>query len=576
MNNSRFSLPILVGFIGITQMAQANSLRPNPSFNFTSVAAKHIKVIADPKFEGRMTLRVGNTKAAAYIESVFRKNGLKLQEGKTSYQQPFEVTVGQEGTERNVASGVNSNGKSFNLKLETDYVPASGSTEMKMVSGPVIWLESEMPSGDLTGKIVAIARRLDPKNPNALLNTRITKAVELGAIGIIIVGPSADGRRELPLINTRSGIPRSLETVAIAMTRKSFESMTGINPVTTPASKTDSKTTIRLITETRVRKGDSTNVVGVIPGNDPVLKNEFIVIGGHYDHLGYGETGSRSGTAEIHNGADDNASGTAGVLTLSEYFSKTKSNRRTLIFQAYSGEELGLLGAVAWVQQNKELMPKIQTMINMDMIGRLRNKNLIIYCVNSANEFKTILDSVTINGVIPKYIMSSPGNSDHAPFINNKVPSLFFHTDLNPEYHTEKDTLDTINYEGMGLTIDYVRQSIEKIDQADKFGFAATVQPAGGGDPNRARRVRTGFMPNMGDGDGKPGMLLNGVTPGSPAEAAGVKVGDRLLEFDGKKINNVEELQKILTDAKPNVAVKIKVQRGNDVIELTITPLLPA
>jgi len=578
LSSQKLPLTLGIAFLGLVSVSWADYGK-TPSFDFQAVATKHINIVAHPDMEGRMTLRPGITKAAKYIEGVFKKAGLKMQSGKTVYQQPYEVTFGQEATAKSFATGKDHKGKSFKLAIEKDYVPTVGSVDLQLVSGPMVWFNSSMPTGDLTGKIAVIARRVDPISPEALMVIRATKATELGAKGIIIVGPSAEGRRELPYYTSRSGLPRRLEATSISMTRKCWKRVSGIDPLKSDSVIGQEVGSIQMSVELLAKKGIATNVIGVVPGNDPKFADEYIVIGGHYDHLGYGETGSRSGTSDLHNGADDNASGTAGVLTLAEYFSKTKSNRRSIIFQAYSGEEIGLLGSAAWARQNLDVMPKVQTMINLDMIGRLRNENVVIYCVESANEFEKLLDSIKVPGVKPKYIMSSPGNSDHASFIANKVPSLFFFTDLHEEYHTEKDTLATINFDGMGRVLNYVRQTIEKIDASDtRYAFAAkgmAAQPQGGGDPSRPRRVRTGFVPDMGGGDGKEGMALNGVTPGSPAEAAGCKPGDRLLEFDGKKINNVEDLQAALSDAKPNVAVKIKVKRGDQVLELMITPLLP-
>jgi len=325
-------------------------------------------------------------------------------------------------------------------------------------------------------------------------------------------------------------------------------------------------------------RGLSRNVIGVLPGNDPKLKDEYIVIGGHFDHIGLGETGSRTGADHIHFGADDNASGTAGVLTLAEYFANTKSNRRTIIFQLYSGEELGLVGSRAWVRDNPEKVSKIHMMLNLDMIGRLRDGALTAFCVDSAPQFSTLLDSIQVEGLKFSKVMSSPGNSDHAAFIAARVPSLFLHTGLHAEYHTENDHTETLNYPGMASVIEGARLIVEGVDQIDeKLTFSARPtggRPAAAGDPSATRRVRVGFIPDMAGSDER-GLRITGATPGSPAEVAGIRAGDILISFGGKAIKTVEDLQDALTSARAGTEVNVIVIRGGEQLTLKLTPTAP-
>ncbi|MFQ3586857.1 MAG: DUF4910 domain-containing protein, partial [Fimbriimonadaceae bacterium] len=236
---------------------------------------------------------------------------------------------------------------------------------------------------------------------------------------------------------------------------------------------------VRMITESEPNRGMGRNVIGILPGNDPAVQDEIIVVGAHFDHLGYGEVGSRTNADIIHPGADDNASGVAGVLALAEYFAVNRTNRRTMIFQLYSGEEVGLVGAAAWVRDHPETVRRISAMINMDMIGRLREGRLTVFSTSSSTEWDAILDEAKADGVV---VNKSPGissGSDHFPFARANVPNLFFHTGLTPEYHTENDTVDTINFPGMVSVIDLVRQVIQNVDAREKLPWNPEAQLGG-------------------------------------------------------------------------------------------------
>lgn len=546
--------------------------------NLEAVAASHLRVLANPKFEGRMTLRPGNNEARDYIARQMESAGLKPLKG-NSFNDPFEITIGERSTQSSFASfqvegkqGV----ETVRLELGKDFNPVMGSQKMKLVSGSLVFVGSAMPTEAVKGEIAVMYRKGGQGIPP--LGQRVASAAEKGARAVVLVGPSAVNRRELPLLVRQQGIAASTGLVAIGITSRKFEELTGMKYGQEVDGALKLPVRARMVTDTEPNRGTSYNVVGVLEGNDPKLKNEYIVFGAHYDHLGYGEVGSISGTDQLHNGADDNASGTAGLIALIDYYSKTKSNRRSIIFQAYSGEEVGLVGSNAWVRNNPEAVKQTQIMINMDMIGRLRNGRLIIYCTASAKELKGIVDATVIEGITPALPPGVPGNSDHAGFVRAGVPALFYHTDLHSEYHTEKDTLDTINFEGIGLVLEHVLGVAKKVDAMDSrlvFQGAAPAQRPSNNDNTgtSSRRVRVGFVPDMGSEGSGPGLRLNGAVQGSPAEAAGIKAGDILLTFDGKPINSMEDLQTALMDAKPNVKVKIKIIRDGKQLELEITPV---
>ncbi len=525
----------------------------------------HVRTLAHPNMEGRMTLTDGMYKSSDYIAREFKSYGLKPG-GNDGWFHLFDVTANQKPGAKNAARFWRGS-EDFLLEMGKDYVPLMGSKHMSLTTGEVLFVGSKKADEvqNVAGKWVLMYRT----NGAA----RVAAYAAAGAKGVVLAGPTGPNGLELPKFVRGQGISAQAGLPAIAITRDAFTRVTGLKWGVEPGSERTGLN-LRAITDLVPNAGKGRNVIGVLPGNDPTLKNEYVIIGGHYDHLGYGETGSRTGSDEIHNGADDNASGTAGVLALAEYFANNKANRRTYIFQLYTGEELGLLGARAWVRDYPEILKQTQVMINMDMIGRLREEGLTVFCVNSAPNFSTILDSMQVDGVKINKIMSSPGNSDHAAFIAARVPSLFFNTGLHAEYHTENDKTGTINFQGISQVLEIVAGSIEQIDQLDtRLTFVGTAAPAGG-DPNRARRARVGFIPDMTSEDPR-GMRISGVSPGSPAESAGIKAGDILVSFDGKAVPNIEALQEVLTAAKAGVAVKVVVLRGDQRLELSLTPAAP-
>lgn len=557
------------------------SAAPAPTSSFAidgAIPERHVRILASPEFGGRMTLAPSMYKTADYIKNEFKRYGLQPA-GNEGYFFTYDLQINQRPTKMN-AAGFRNGDQFMPLTLGTDYVPLVGSRHDTLLTAPVVFVgsKSAAESGDVAGKWVMMYRWNPSNARETSATTRANDFARAGARGVIFVGPIGEGRLELPLYARPQGISAQSGLVGVALHQKAFERITGIKFRTEPEKPIELPMQFRAVTGLETQTGRGRCVMAVLPGTDPKLKNEIIVIGAHHDHLGFGEVGSRTGNDILHPGADDNASGTAGVLALAEYFSRTGGNRRTIIFQAYSGEEIGLLGARAWVRANPQVVPNIQAMINMDMIGRLREERLTIFCVNSAAEFPSLLDSIKVQGVQYSKIMSSPGNSDHAPFIASRIPSLFFHTGLTQEYHTENDTVDTINWDGMTRVIEVVRQTVRGIDAFDQrlaFTAAPPAANTGGGDPNRARRVRTGFMPDLGATDPR-GLRLAGVTPGSAAEAAGVRAGDILVSFAGKAIRTVEDLQAALTDARAGQAVTIVILRGDQRLELQLTPQAPA
>jgi len=309
------------------------------------------------------------------------------------------------------------------------------------------------------------------------------------------------------------------------------------------------------------------NVIGMLAGSDPILKNEVIMVGAHYDHLGRGGEGSlapRSG--EIHHGADDNASGTAGLIELARVFGAQRPKlKRTLVFIAFGGEEEGLLGSNYYVNHPLVPLDKTTAMINMDMIGRMKDSKLMIGGVGTATEWRPLLAqtdfSLTLND-------DGFGPSDHSSFYSKQIPVLFFFTGTHNDYHKPSDTFDKINYNDEARILNLVARIVKDIDAADKrltYTTAKSAPPRTGG-----FRVYLGTIPNYADTN--DGLLLDGVRDDSPAAKGGLKAGDRIVKIGNTDVKNVYDYTQALGEMKAGQEYVFEVMRGTERLTLKITP----
>lgn len=330
------------------------------------------------------------------------------------------------------------------------------------------------------------------------------------------------------------------------------------------------------------------NVVGVLEGRDKILKNEAIVIGAHYDHLGRGGQGSlAANSTDIHHGADDNASGTAAIIELARQFAKDRSNKRTLIFIAFSGEEDGIFGSKYYVDNPVFPLDKTVAMINLDMVGRLKDDMLTIGGIGTATEWKSLVENANSRptSFTPVYDPSKVsyrklfrlqlnddgfGPSDHSSFYGKQIPVLFFFTGTHLDYHKPSDTADKINYDGEIMVVAYIAEIIKAIDQSltrPTYTVAKSSGTPGG---------RTGFSISLGTiptyADSTDGMLLDGVRENSPASKAGLKAGDKVIKLAGKDIRNVVDYTAAMSEMKPDVEYEIVFVRGGETLTLKIVP----
>lgn len=317
------------------------------------------------------------------------------------------------------------------------------------------------------------------------------------------------------------------------------------------------------------------NVIAVLEGEGPHA-NETVIVGAHYDHLGRGGFGSLAPwTKDIHNGADDNASGTAALLEIAHQLAtREKKPARRIVFMAFTGEERGLLGSAHYVKQPKFPLDNTVAMVNLDMVGRLKDNKLIVYGTGTAKEFDALVDD--LNKKYEFDITRKPGGfgpSDHASFYGKKIPVFHLFTGTHTDYHRPSDDADKLNIEGMRRITALTTEMVARIADADQKPTYVENKKhesiASSGTPGSGVRPYFGSIPDYADEvDGLP---LTGVSPGGPADKAGVKGGDIIVQFGESKISGIEDFEGALRKHKAGEKVKVKILRGKDMVELEVT-----
>jgi aminopeptidase YwaD len=314
------------------------------------------------------------------------------------------------------------------------------------------------------------------------------------------------------------------------------------------------------------------NVFAVLPGRDPALRGQYVVIGAHFDHLGTSTENALDPEAGmvVRRGADDNASGTAAVVELARLFVAHPA-RRSIIFVNFSGEEEGLLGSEYFVEHSPVPIDSMAAMLNFDMVGRLRDDRVIVYGVATATEFPALLDRANIS---PRLNIAMQGDgfgpSDQSSFYAKSIPVLYFFTDLHADYHRASDTPEKINGAGEARVVALAERVVRDIADAPArptyVRVAAPVQSTGA---REGGEVYLGSIPDMA-GDGTLGLRLTGVRAGSPADVAGIKGGDVIVEFGGKAVNDLYQYSDALYSHKPGDEVTVVVLRNGQRLTLTV------
>ena len=571
----------------------------------------HIKYLASPELKGRATGSPELEKAALYIAGQFQSFGLKPVSGK-SYELAFPAELGAKlGTDNTFT--FQDAGAAQELKEGQDFVPFNFSTNGKF-SGPVVFAGygitakeygyDDYAGLDVKDKLVLILRHEPQENDDksafagkkltehATFIAKMVNAKMHGARGVIWVNDVAahsTAEDKLEKFGTNGG-PRD---AGIFFVQIKFAAAEGwlraegrdlrqlekeidgdLKPRSFALARVSVDLSVDLIHEMKMVH----NVAAYLPGKTA----EYVIIGAHYDHLGLGDEHSLAPNqmGVVHPGADDNASGTAGVIELARWFSKQPQPQRGILFMTFAGEELGLLGSNWYV--NHPLLPEENAvaMLNLDMIGRVQGGKIFVSGAQTGTTLAKILEEV--KPPAPLRIDESGKNSgtnmndasDHASFASKQIPVLFFFSGLHADYHKPSDTADKIDAGDAAKVLDYVADIATHLSaDADRPKFVRVARPPAG-PVSRGDGGASGYGPDFGSipdfNEPPKGVRFADIREGSPAAKAGLKPGDIMIEFAGKQIGNLYDFTYALRDSKAGDLVLVKVLRGDQTIDAKV------
>jgi aminopeptidase YwaD len=531
----------------------------------------NIKYLSSDELKGRGNDMPELQKAARYVAAQFTACGLQPVNG--SYFQKYSATVGIEAGSENKLSGY-VNGVDFQVLGVSDSGKFSGS--VAFAGYGISWAPhyDDYAGLDATGKVVLVLRGAPQDSKEFADKTRfVEKALTAkahGAVALLVVNKASDD----PFLSFQAdAVIEHLGIPVLQVKRAVAEKLLGpakLDDLQAAIDKDFSNhsraLTARLEGQTDIirRTREIENVTAMLPGDDPQLKSEVIAFGAHYDHLGLGGRDSLAPdkTGQIHHGADDNASGTAGLIELGCAMHDVK-HRRSLLFLAFSGEELGLFGSAAYVKSPLIPLEKTEVMLNMDMIGRVKDHKLFIGDVGTAAEFQGILEEEAKSGNLKiEYSKTGTDSSDHLSFALKQVPSLFFFSGLHADYHKPSDTWDKIDAQSAADVLRLVERVALHLDQlAVRPKFVRVEEPprpVGGGGGGYGPWF--GSIPDMGDSEN--GVKFADVRAGSPAEKAGLKPGDVMVAWNGREIKNLYDFTHELQNSKVGDKVTVTVMRN--------------
>jgi len=562
----------------------------------------HLKYIASDDLKGRRAGSEEADKTSEYIAREFKTYGLSPAGENESFFQSFGFVAGVKmGLHNSFSASVG--GKQQKFSIDKDVRPlgfsSTGTFEGGVVFAGYGIVAKEKNYDDYAGLDVkdkaVLVMRFHPEGDNqhsefnqySGLRYKASKAKEQGAAALIVVtGPADTDTDELMRLTYdqsvgNAGVPSFTVTQASANRLLASSGLTikelqeKINKEKKPHSMTLADLSVKASADVEEIRRTSKNVIGYLEGSDATLKNEVVVIGAHYDHLGMGGEGSGSlqpDTIAVHNGADDNGSGTVGLLELAQYFASQRSTlKRSMMFISFTGEEMGLLGSAHFVKSPTIPISRIVVMLNMDMIGRLNERKLIVYGVGTSPGFEDLARSANADSLfVLKLNKDGFGPSDQSSFYGKNIPVFHFFTDLHGDYHRPSDDWDRINYDGMKQVLEYVRTIAMNLDVTEvKPQYVQVEQPRAVQGGGRGIRSYTGTIPDF--GEQAAGMKLSGVREGSPAAKAGLQAGDIIVKFGTIDIKNLYDYTFALGEYKPGDEVEVVVQRGNETVKTKLT-----
>jgi aminopeptidase YwaD len=554
----------------------------------TEELLNHIKYLSSDSLKGRLTGSPGDSLAAEYIRTELASYGFVpiTGDGMQRFKVTDRVIIGEKNrlTMNNV-----------NYKPGEDFVPLSFSENDSLNSEVVFagygfnintdtlkW--NDYNGIDVKGKW-ALILRADPESENTRSGfasfggdrNKAMVAKDHGASGILLVsGENLDKDDKFDaLVNGESsvGIPvfrvkRKLADLILLRSKTTIAELEKNLSKSRKPFSFSTRTFVSANSEIVQEKVNTRNVVMMLPGEDEKFRNEYIIMGGHFDHLGMGGPGSGSravDTIGIHHGADDNASGIAMMLELAEKFADTKeSHKRTIICIAFTGEEKGLLGSKYFTDNPEVDLSKVDLMMNFDMVGRLKEtRDIQIGGVGTAAGLKDkVVAECDTNILKPAFSEEGYGPSDYSSFYAKNIPVLFFTTGAHLDYHTPSDTWDKINYKGMVTFSDLIYRIAEKFaSDTTRLKYRESGPKTEQGGSPRRKGLSLGIMPDVTRSTNN-GLKAEFVTPGKPAALGGMKKGDIITSIEGKKINNIDDYMFRMSELKKGQRISVEVVRN--------------
>ncbi|HEV7782674.1 MAG TPA: M20/M25/M40 family metallo-hydrolase [Chitinophagaceae bacterium] len=520
----------------------------------------HIQYLADDKLEGRRTGTPGEELAMQYISGQFKKIGL-VPKGTEYYPQSFPVNDGKKIDDITELI-INGN------KLETgkDFFPFPFSPDQSIEALPSVAIQEVGMPWFFDMKEVLEENKDNPHFDLVnYIRTNYKGIQDRGAVAMVFYNSSAIDDK---LVFDPKDKSEKLALPAIYVTKDAAKKYFS-----------DRSATLKFKLRTGISERNRTghNVIGYIDNRAATT----VIFGAHYDHLGYGEDGNsmiRTGEKSIHNGADDNASGTAALIELARQLKTSNATNNNYLFIAFSGEELGLFGSKYFTEHPTIDLGTVNYMINMDMVGRLNDSTKILTIggfgtspawsevVNDKDFFKLPYEKNVTPPLIIKIDSSGTGPSDHTSFYRKDIPVLFYFTGLHSDYHKPSDDADKINYKGELMIIRHIRNLVESLDDKEKLAFTKTRETQTGSSARFS--VSMGIMPDYTFSG--TGVRADGISDGKPAQKAGLRTGDIIIQLGDNTITSLENYMQALGKFKKGEKTKVKFKRGNETLEADV------
>jgi Zn-dependent M28 family amino/carboxypeptidase len=546
MGKKWFWVLLLVPFLGLSQGKRKIRIEAEKQKALLiSNLKSHIGYLASDALEGRRTGTAGADAAMDYLVKQYQQLGIGPK-GTSGYLQKFEIN---EGLQLDPSTHFTVN--NIQLKIEKDFFPLANSASTSITGKPAMALNEK---GQPWFKDIKETLEENKSNPHfdieAWIKKEVTAAAAKGATAFMIfnTGSIVDN-----ILFNKNDKTEAFSIPVIYITQAGFQHF----------SDPSATLNIQLKVQIVEKKRGASNVAAFI--NNGAANT--IVIGAHYDHLGFNEDKNALDTGHvIHNGADDNASGTAALLEIARLLQQKSPTHHNYLFLHFSGEELGLLGSKYWID-NPTMPGAINYMLNMDMVGRYDTAHkLTVGGYGTSSKWSDIW-KLTNTPLIVKFDSTGSGPSDHASFYRAGVPVQFFFTGSHPDYHKASDDADKINYEATAQIVTLAYQMMGITDSLPKLDFIKTTEPQMG--RSTKFTVSLGVIPDYGYSG--TGMRIDGVSPGKLAEKLGLKAGDILLQLGDYKFVDVNSYMQTLSKFKKGDQTQLRIKRGTDEINISVT-----